>query len=134
MSSHINREINKAIIELERVLQEGNTSLDFTALRALSHFCESLLKESDDQEDRVIPYILSCFINNLIINFGGDTIYDTNLLSSKRIIYENIMESLKQLLSSIERQDTKTTFNALNMMIKVYYEQLNKLNDSFKKS
>jgi hypothetical protein len=125
-------EISSAVTLIEEFKKEDCNSLNFTPLRKLSKICQDILVGEKANDESAIAFFLYTYITNIIVNFGGDTIYDDKLLASKTVIYQSLIKWLRELKESLIRKDLTNVFEIINSMVKEYYKQVNILNSEYK--
>jgi len=132
MSELIN-EISNTINLIEKQSKDNVNSLDFTFLRKLSEYCyQLLLDEKHKNNESVVAFFLFKYIENLMINFGGDSIYNEDVQQSKTKIYEEILEGLRDFVKSLNSNDISGISSAMQTLITTYYYQVNHINNNYK--
>lgn len=120
------RQIVDTINAMENSKNTDEKSLNFTHLRKLSNYCYQSLMLNSDNEKTYLIFFLYQYIDNLIVNFWGDTVYNEEVQISKTEIYNVILSSLTELKLNF-KDDTKI-YQIMNLLIKVYYKQVYFLN------
>lgn len=123
--------IHRISDELRESLEREPSHPSMAALRRLRYFCSRQFLEAEDKYERFLCFFLSCFIDDVFFNLGGDTPYDKELHNERIYLFKKITETLQ----SIEKKEKDEEWllkvlESISDLVDVYSDKINFLNKS----
>jgi|GEM_PF-3500981 len=129
--SELHVELERTIEKLESANGSEPTHLDLTALKEFRKFCDLQVFGTNNSLERTVSFFLTKYLDEIFNNLFIDTTYTIDLHKSRIIIFQRIIEQLKDLKDALKQENIQNVVEILNLILQTYVQQIVNLNSLY---
>jgi len=129
--SELHVELERTIEKLESANGSEPTHLDLTALKEFRKFCDLQVFGTNNSLERTVYFFLTKYLDEIFNNLFIDTTYTIDLHKSRIIIFQRIIEQLKDLKDALKQENIQNVVEILNLILQTYVQQIVNLNSLY---
>jgi len=127
-------ELSSRIIEtakqLKVALEMGSDHPNVLCLREFGRYCTRFTFDTNDSFEKFVTFVLSKYLDDLILNFNVDAVYSAQLHQARLEIYNHLYLSLQSIGDDLMNNETLKIVRSLSDIINLYIDKVNYINNN----